>query len=71
MFSFPSRTVTYALTLLPILSAAFDKNKTLDWVYDKMPSKFKATCTQDEFVAVYDDGKAFMQSMWNALHKNG
>lgn len=69
MFSFPSRTLTYAITLLPIVSAAFDKNKTLDWVYDKMPSGFKETCTMDEFVDVYDAGKALMGAMWKALHK--
>ena len=66
---FPSRTVGMALTVLPLLSRAFDLSKADDWVYDKLPESFKANGTFQEFQAILRTGKDFLSACYEFLHK--
>lgn len=65
----PSTTLAVAMSLLPLLSRAFDLNKADDWVYNKLSDKIKAKGTLEEFEDVLKTGKSFMKAVWEFTHK--
>ena len=65
----PSQTWGIAVQLIPIFGRAFDLSKADDWIYDKLPEDIKEKGSLDEFDKVLKAGKAFMQAVYNFLHK--
>lgn len=63
-----SRTVTLALTLLPLLSQAFDSSHADDWVFDHLPARLKKNANLQEFDNVLTTGKAFLKACHAFFH---
>ena len=66
---FPSRTIALALTLLPILSRAFDFSKSDEWIFNKLPNSVKEKGTISELQEVFQAGKDFIHACWEFFHK--
>lgn len=66
---FPSRTVAFALTLITVLSRAFDLGKADEWVYDKLPFGLGQNGTFEEFKRVIASGKVFLKDCYDFFHK--
>lgn len=62
----PSGTVRLALKLVLLLSRAFDKKETLQWIYDRLPDEFQKGIGR--FEKLVKAGDAFMKEVWEYKH---
>lgn len=74
MFSFltaalGSRTLSLALSLIPLLGEAFDFKHPDLWVFEKIPRRLRKNATLAEFEQVIMTGKAFIKACYSFFHK--
>lgn len=64
-----SKTVGLALTLVPLLSSAFNAGHADEWIYKQLPKPIKDRMTLAEMHEVLSTGKAFMKACFDATRK--
>ena len=67
-FLIPSKTLQLAISLIPLLGQQNKLGFLSDWVYDKLPKKFKEKGTLQEFETVFVKGSEFIKSCYDLLH---
>lgn len=64
-----SRTLSLAISLVPLLGSAFKEGKGDAWVFEKIPFSLRQNATLEKFDKVLASGKLFIQDCWEFFHK--